>query len=409
MEQKTETIESLSQLTPKAAYQKMSLGQLDVRYDFTESELRAIHELSSKIDVMDSTAIMNYGADAQNALSKFTSESLSQHSTHELGEGGDALATLVVNLKTFNPKDEPKNPIMKWISKAKKEIAQAQAEFSSVEDLVNQTEKIFQEKHICGLKKAIQEYDEMYDLNKEFYKRLTMYIAAGKERIEELRSTELVDALAKAKETGSAIDAEIAHDKAEAINNFEVKVFNLEMSRQIAMLQFGQIRLTQKNYVTLADEMQQILLTGVPLWRMQLRLHLGIEDAKEATNAIEATNSFTQQLLISTAEGLKDATIQTDELASKPQISIDVARKCNEAFIETLQHKVDTNLDRIKYVRENEGVIQELEDRRREAMIDFSVRMAQGTVSAAMTNTSDIYQPQMDRTPKLVLEPDNKE
>lgn len=385
MEKNKDTLQELSQLTPREVYATTS-NNYNISYDFTERELAAIDNLSRQIDVLDKASLIGYGADAQTDLANFSDQKLAKWNTRALSVAGNDLTELVTTLKTYDGGEPSKNPIIRWFKSKEKALTEAKAAYSTVLENVNTSEKILREEHLVTLSNGVNEFDQMYDLNLEYFKTLTMYIAAGKKRIEELRTTELPRLVEKARQSGSQLDAQASHDLAEAINSFNSKLYALEISRQLVIQQACQIRQLQKSYHSLADQIQNILLNAIPTWKNQLRISLGVQDAKNAAVAVNAAIDFTESLIVKTAEELAKSTTETARLANRPLTSIEVIQKSNEIFINSIEESININLEGMKNIADGEKIIGSIEEKRKETLLDFSRRISENTINSALGN-----------------------
>lgn len=391
-----DALSEISELTPKQLLEKEQRGELVVGYNFTPQEQQAIDKLAHQIDLRDQASLITYGADTQSKLSEFSDKKLAQYSTKSLGEAGKELTTLVTSLKTYNPdfeKNLSKNPVIRFFQSKKKDaqdaIAEAQATYASLQDNVNTAEKILRKDHLDVLKKDVRDFDEMYELNLQFYRELSMFIAAGKAKLEEAKTVELPEVNAKAEESGSALAYQEAKDLAEAINSFEAKIYSLDLSRQQCIYTAASIRQLQAIYRALADQILQILVTAVPTWRVQMRMHLGIKDAQDAKAAIDMAYNFTQQIILSGAEQLAKLSEETGESVNRPTISLDTTVKVNDIFISTLERQIEINRNNMREIREGEGVLKTIEAKRNAAMISFSQEMAKTSMEQALTGPEE--------------------
>lgn len=391
-----DALSEISELTPKQLLEKDKRGELVVGYNFTPQEQQAIDKLAHQIDLRDQASLITYGADTQSKLSEFSDKKLAQYSTKSLGEAGKELTTLVTSLKTYNPdyeKNLSKNPVVRFFQTKKKDatdaIAEAQATYASLQDNVNTAEKILRKDHLDVLKRDVRDFDDMYELNLQFYRELSMFIAAGKAKLEEAKTVELPEVNAKAEETGSALAYQEAKDLAEAINSFEAKIYSLDLSRQQCIYTAASIRQLQAIYRALADQILQILVTAVPTWRVQMRMHLGIKDAQDAKAAIDMAYNFTQQIILSGAEQLSKLTEETGESVNRPTISLDTTIKVNDIFISTLERQIEINKNNMREIREGEGVLKSIEAKRNAAMISFSQEMTKTSMEHALTGTEE--------------------
>ena len=276
----------------------------------TEAEKKMVDEFAQKIDITDSNLVLQYGAAAQKNIAAFSESALNNVRTKDLGEVGEALSSLVVELKNFEDGEEEKKGIFGFFQKKKRDLDAMKASYAKAETNVDKIVKIL-EGHQVVLMKDIAMFDQMYELNTKYYKELTMYIIAGKKRLEHLRSTELADLKKKAEETGSQEDAQAYNDFANLCNRFEKKLHDLELTRMISIQMGPQTRLLQNNDTLMVEKIQSSLVNTIPLWKSQMVLALGLEHGRQATAAQTAVTDMTNDLLRKNADMLKMGTIET--------------------------------------------------------------------------------------------------
>jgi uncharacterized protein YaaN involved in tellurite resistance len=276
----------------------------------SESERKMVDEFSKKIDITDSNQVLQYGAAAQKNVAAFSESTLSNVKTKDLGEVGDALSSLVVELKTFGQPE--KKGIAGIFQKKKTELETMKASYSKAETNVDRIVKVL-ENHQVVLMKDIAMFDQMYDLNTKYYKELTMYIIAGKKRLEYLRANDLEQLKQKAQQTGAQEDAQAYNDFANQCTRFEKKLHDLELTRMVSIQMGPQIRLLQNNDTQMLEKIQSSLVNTIPLWKSQMVLALGLEHGRQATAAQTAVTNMTNDLLQKNADMLKMGTIETHQ------------------------------------------------------------------------------------------------
>jgi len=308
----------------------------------TEEEKKIVADFAEKIDVGDSNMIMTYGSAAQQHISTFSESALKNVKSKDLGEIGADLASLVVELKTM---EEPeKKGIAGWFQKKKNDLESMKASYAKAEVNVDKiVEKL--EQHQVTLMKDIAIFDQMYDLNLKYYKELTMYIIAGKKRLNEVRSTKLVELRKKAEETGAQEDAQAYNDFANLCDRFEKKIHDLELTRMISIQMGPQTRLLQNNDTLMVEKIQSSIVNTIPLWKSQMVLALGIEHGRQATAAQSAVTNMTNELLKKNAETLKVATIETAKEAERSIVDIETLKATNENLINTLDEVMKIQSD----------------------------------------------------------------
>lgn len=300
----------------------------------TAEEQAKVNALAAEIDPSDSSALMQFGNGAQQKIADFSDKALEGIKTRDFGEVGDMITDLVTELKGFKI-DEEKRGLARIFSKGKNKIATLKAKYDKAE---NNVERIVAEldRHQITLLKDIATLDEMYDRNLEYFKELTVYILAGKKKLEVMKNEELPAARAKAEETGLAEDAQAAHDMEGMINRFEKRLHDLEITRVISIQTAPQIRLVQSNDTQMSEKIQSTLLNTIPLWKNQMLLALGIEHSKQAIDAQRMVSDMTNELLRSNAEKLRIASVETAEAGERAVVDVATLENTNKELIATL-------------------------------------------------------------------------
>lgn len=299
----------------------------------SEAEKKMVEDFSQKIDVTDSNLVLNYGAAAQKNIAAFSESALNNVKTKDLGEVGEALSSLVVELKTFGQPE--KKGIGGFFQKKRNELEAMKASYAKAEVNVDKIVKVLQD-HQVTLMKDVAMFDQMYELNTKYYKELTMYILAGKKRLEYLRAHDLADLKKKAETTGAQEDAQAYNDFANLCNRFEKKLHDLELTRMISIQMGPQTRLLQNNDTQMLEKIQSSLVNTIPLWKSQMVLALGLEHGRQATAAQAAVTDMTNQLLQKNADMLKMGTIETAREAERSVVSIETLQHTNQQLITTL-------------------------------------------------------------------------
>ena len=300
----------------------------------TEEEKKVVEEFSKKIDVMDSTMILQYGAAAQKNVASFSENALASVRSKDLGEVGKSLSELVVELKGFGQEEEKKG-FLGLFKKAGNKLETMKAQYSKVETNVDKISREL-EQHQVTLLKDVAMLDQMYELNLKYYKELTMYILAGKKKLEDVRATELPALKAKAEQTGAQEDAQRYNDMAQMCDRFEKKIHDLELTRVISIQMGPQTRLLQNNDTLMVEKIQSSLVNTIPLWKSQMVLALGLEHSRQATAAQSAVTEMTNALLKKNADMLKMGTIQTAKEAERSIVDIETLQHTNQQLIDTL-------------------------------------------------------------------------
>ncbi len=300
----------------------------------SEEERQAVEEFSKKIDVRDSNMILQYGVAAQKSVASFSENALNNVRSKDLGEIGQDLSQLVVELKGFGAEEEKKG-LFGLFKKASNRLESMKAQYGKVEANVDKIAQSL-EQHQITLLKDVAMFDQMYELNLKYYKELTMYILAGKKRLEEVRSTEVEELRQKAEKSGLAEDAQAFNDLVNLCNRFEKKLHDLELTRMISVQMGPQTRLLQNNDTQMIEKIQSSLVNTIPLWKSQMVLALGMEHSRQATAAQNAVSEMTNDLLKKNADALKMGTIATAKEAERSIVDIETLQHTNEQLISTL-------------------------------------------------------------------------
>ena len=300
----------------------------------TEEERKMVDDFSKKIDITDTQLVLQYGSAAQKSVASFSESALSSVRTKDLGEVGDTLSDLVVELKDFG-EEEDKGGIFGFFKKAGNKMETMKAQYSKAEANV---EKITREleQHQVRLMKDIAMFDQMYELNLKYYKELTMYIIAGKKRLAEVRATDVEALRKKAESTGAAEDAQAYNDMVQMCDRFEKKLHDLELTRMVSIQMGPQTRMLQNNDMLMVEKIQSSLVNTIPLWKSQMVLALGLEHSRQATQAQSAVTEMTNQLLQKNADMLKIGTVETAREAERSIVDIKTLQHTNEQLISTL-------------------------------------------------------------------------
>ena len=300
----------------------------------TEQERAAVNEFSKKIDVRDTNQVLQYGAAAQKSVASFSESALANVRNKDMGEIGEDLSRLVVELKGFGAAEEKKG-LAGLVKKTGNRIEAMKAQYSKVESNVD---KIAQnlENHQITLLKDVAMFDQMYELNLKYYKELTMYILAGKKRLADVRSGELEELRKKAEASGLAEDAQAYNDLVSMCDRFEKKLHDLELTRMVSIQMGPQTRLLQNNDTLMIEKIQSSLVNTIPLWKSQMVLALGMEHSRQATAAQNAVTEMTNELLKKNADTLKMGTIATAKEAERSVVDIETLQHTNQQLISTL-------------------------------------------------------------------------
>ncbi len=300
----------------------------------TAEEKAQAEAFADQIDITDSNGVLNYGAGTQKKMAEFSERTLDSVRTKDMGEVGDVVTKLIGELRDFDV-DEKEKGLKGLFKRGENKLINLKAQYSKVETNVDAIVQQL-EKHQQTLLKDIAMLDNMYDLNLNYFKELTMYIIAGKKKLAAVRENELAAAQAKAERTGLAEDAQAAKDLAAMCDRFEKKLYDLELTRTIALQTAPQIRMIQSSDTMMAEKIQTTIVNTIPLWKSQMVIAIGVEHANQAAKAQREVSETTNELLRKNADKLKMATIEAAKESERGIVDIETLRHTNETLIATL-------------------------------------------------------------------------
>lgn len=334
----------------------------------TEQERAAVDEFVKKIDITDTNLVLNYGVAAQKSVATFSENALSSVRNKDLGEVGETLSNLVVEVKGFG--QEEKKGFAGLFHKQKDKLELMRAQYGKAETSVNRIVSEL-EKHQVTLMKDIAMLDQMYELNLKYYKELTMYIIAGKKRLAEVRSGELEELCKKAEASGLAEDAQAYNDYAQKCERFEKKLHDLELTRMVSLQMGPQTRLLQNNDTLMVEKIQSSLVNTIPLWKSQMVLALGMEHSRQATAAQSAVAQTTNELLKKNADMLKMGTIATAKEAERSIVDIETLQHTNEQLVSTLDEVVNIQREGAQKRKEAEVELGRIEGELKQKLMEL--------------------------------------
>ena len=305
------------------------------KQQFTEDEQKMISEFSKQIDVTDSNLVFSYGAAAQQNISQFSDAALKNVKTKDLDEIGDQIANLVAELRGFEADEGEGKGIFGFFKKQRSSIETMKAKYDDTEVNVNRIIEAL-EAHQVQLLKDIAMLDRLYEQNLTYFKELSMYIAAGKLRLEEFRANEIQQAYDKAKASGLPEDAQAAKDLADKADRFEKKIYDLELTRNISIQMAPQIRMIQSSNQLMAEKIQTSIVNTIPLWKSQMVMALGIAHTQKAMEAQKSVTDLTNELLRKNAEKLHMASVESAREAERGIIDIETLKETNQMLISTM-------------------------------------------------------------------------
>ena len=334
----------------------------------TEQEKKAVDDFAKKIDITDTNLVLNYGVAAQKSVATFSENALSSVRNKDLGEVGETLSNLVVEVKGFG--QEEKKGFAGLFRKQKDKLELMRAQYGKAETSVNRIVSEL-EKHQVTLMKDIAMLDQMYELNLKYYKELTMYIIAGKKRLAEVRSGELEELRKKAEASGLAEDAQAYNDYAQKCDRFEKKLHDLELTRMVSLQMGPQTRLLQNNDTLMVEKIQSSLVNTIPLWKSQMVLALGLEHSRQATAAQSAVTEMTNSLLKKNADMLKMGTIETAKEAERSVVDIQTLQHTNEQLISTLDEVMKIQTEGAQKRREAEAELGRIKGELKQKLLEI--------------------------------------
>ena len=335
----------------------------------TEEERKMVDDFSKKIDITDTQLVLQYGSAAQKSVASFSESALSSVRTKDLGEVGDTLSDLVVELKDFG-EEEDKGGIFGFFKKAGNKMETMKAQYSKAEANV---EKITREleQHQLTLMKDVAMLDQMYELNLKYYKELTMYIIAGKKRLAEVRANDVEELRKKAEASGAAEDAQAYNDMVQMCDRFEKKLHDLELTRMVSIQMGPQTRMLQNNDMLMVEKIQSSLVNTIPLWKSQMVLALGLENSRKATAAQSAVTNATNELLKKNADMLKMGTVAAAKEAERSIIDIETLQHTNQQLISTLDEVIQIQKDGAQKRREAEVELGRIEGELKQKLMEL--------------------------------------
>lgn len=299
----------------------------------SEEEKKAVAAFAEQIDLSNSSMILQYGAGTQKKMADFSENALENVKTKDLGEVGDLLSGVVKELKSFDEEEE--KGFLGIFKKTSNKLQNMKAKYAKAETNVNQICKVL-ESHQVQLMKDIAILDKMYELNLTYFKELSMYILAGKKKLQEVREGKLQEMIWKAQASGLPEDAQAARDLESMCNRFEKKIHDLELTRTISIQTAPQIRLVQSNDTLMVEKIQSTVVNTIPLWKSQMVLALGVEHSTQAAEAQRKVTDMTNELLKKNAEKLQMATVETAKESERGIVDIETLKATNESLIQTL-------------------------------------------------------------------------
>lgn len=325
----------------------------------TDAEKKMVQDFVSKIDLKNTGMVLQYGAGAQKKIADFSESALENVRSKDLGEVGDLLTDVVSQLKCFD--EEEKKGIFGIFKKAGNNIEAMKTKYAKAENNVNTMVEVL-EGHQVQLMKDTAMLDKMYEINKNYFKELNMYILAGKEKMERVQKTELPQLMEKAQKSGLAQDAQEVSDMKSMLERFEKKIHDLELTKTISLQMAPQIRLIQNNDTVMAEKIQSTLVNTIPLWKSQMVLALGMNRSAEAARAQQAVTDVTNELLKKNAAILHQSTVETAKASERSIVDIQTLTETNQLLIQTLDEVVQIQAEGKEKRKQAEAELNRIEN-----------------------------------------------
>ena len=359
--------------TPEAAEEKKpepapAAQQPEVQ--LTPEEQAMVDQFAQKIDITNSQQVLQYGSACQKKIGDFSEAALAKVSTKDLGEVGDMITNLIGELKSFDANEEQQKGILGFFKKTSNSIEQLKTRYDSADKNVERI-KAQLEDHQVTLMKDIAMMDKMYEMNKVYFKELSMYILAGKKKLAQVQQEELPKLVEKAKQSGLPEDAQAANDLNALCNRFDKKLHDLELTRMVSIQMAPEIRLVQSNDTQMSEKIQSTLVNTIPLWKSQMALALGIAHSQQAAQAQREVTDMTNELLRKNAATLKMATVETARETERGIVDMETLRETNQNLISTLDEVMHIQKDGAQKRREAEVELGRLENELKQKLLEI--------------------------------------
>jgi uncharacterized protein YaaN involved in tellurite resistance len=336
----------------------------------TPAEQKMVDDFAAQIDISNTQMVLQYGAGSQKKIADFSEGALNNVRTKDMGEIGQMLANVVTELKDFNNEEEEKG-FLGFFKKGSNKLENLKIKYDKAEGNINKICRVMEDHQVTLLKDAAM-LDKMYELNLNYFKELSMYILAGKKKLEQARTVELPALLAKAEQSGLPEDTQAANDFAAMCERFEKKIYDLELTRTISMQMAPQIRLIQSNDAAMSEKIQSTLVNTIPLWKSQMVIAIGLSHSTEAAKAQREVTDMTNALLKKNAETLKIATIETARETQRGIVDIETLTATNQTLISTLDEVMKIQEDGRAKRKSAEAELGRIENEMRQKLLSVS-------------------------------------
>ena len=345
-----------------AVFQEMQLS---------EQEQAMVEQFAQKIDISNSTQVLQFGAAVQKKIADFSGTALENVRTKDLGEVGNILSSVVTELKSFDVNEEEDKGLFGFFKKSSNKVTALKTKYDKAE---NNVEKICQvlEGHQVQLLKDVAMLDKLYEMNLDYFKEVTLYLAAGKYKLEQIKSHELAELQKKSEASGRPEDAQAANDLAAMCNRFEKKLYDLELTRMISIQMAPQIRMVQNNDTQMSEKIQSTLVNTIPLWKSQMVLALGLAHSEQAAKAHREVTDMTNELLRKNAEILKTSTIATARESERGIVDMETLKHTNESLISTLDEVMQIQAEGRQKRQVAEAELTKMEEQLKSKLLEVS-------------------------------------
>ncbi len=340
--------------------------------ELSPEEQKMVNDFAAQIDITNTQQVLQFGAGCQKKIADFSETALSNVRTKDMGEVGEMLTQVVAELKSIDDGEESKG-FFGMIKKKTNQLSNMKARYDKAEVNVNKISDAL-EAHQVTLLKDVAMLDKMYELNLNYFKELSMYILAGKQKLKDAQEKELPALVAKAEQSKLPEDTQAARDYAEMCNRFEKKIHDLELTRTVSLQMAPQIRLIQNNDTVMSDKIQSTLVNTIPLWKSQMVIAIGLNHSTDAARAQREVSDMTNELLKKNAENLKVATLETAKESERGIVDIETLKSTNQTLITTLDEVLKIQEDGREKRRNAEVELQKLESDMREKLLELSRR-----------------------------------
>lgn len=336
----------------------------------SDEERRQVDAFVDQIDLHNSAAILHYGVGTQKKMADFSEKALNNVRTKDMGEIGNMIAGLVTELKSFDAEEESKG-FLGIFKKSENKISAMKAKYNKVETNVNDIVSAL-ENHQVQLLKDIDVLDRMYEINLNYFKELSMYIIAGKKKLQQVRTQELAQLQQKAAKSGLPEDAQAARDLADLCDRFEKKLYDLELTRTVSIQTAPQIRMVQNSDTLMAEKIQSTIVNTIPLWKSQMVIAIGVEHSAQAARAQREVTDMTNELLKKNADALKIATIESAKESERGIVDLETLKHTNESLITTLDEVMKIQSEGREKRRAAEAELADMETQLKNKMLELS-------------------------------------